>query len=128
MTSTGIPMKRRWSYGRVLGVTSAITVATLAVTSCWETDVDDNLHIRNETSEPVAVEYVLTSGERVDLDAHISLQSESLVFPPADPDVDGEPRCTTGPIIVRQGATEIQRFDPPVCYGEGLTLTVDGVR
>ena len=42
------------------------------------------------------------------------------MLPPA------ENRCTTEPIVALQGGKEIERFDPPFCYGSGRTLTVDG--
>lgn len=40
---------------------------------------------------------------------------------------DGDERfCTVLPIVILQGGKEIERFDPPICYGSGRTLTVDG--
>ncbi len=126
MTSTGIPMKRRWSYRRVLSVTVAITVATLAVTSCWETDVDDSLYIRNDSDLIVRVDYEWSSGERLPLLGALEPGEVSPLDPPVDPDVEVTSRCTTGPLIVSHEGEEVQRFNAPVCFEHGRTLTVDG--
>lgn len=120
--------ERRWRLAaeRISAVAGA--VALLAVLSaCLETDVNNELRIRNMTTAPIDVEYEMHSGERVRIISDLGLQDESLALPPNDPDVEGGGyKCTEGPLIVLQDGEEIERFDPPVCYGDGLTLTVDG--
>lgn len=101
------------------------TIAASLLAGC-ETDVDNSLHIRNSSGRAIDVEYELASGERVRVETEILPGRETLLLPPNDPDVDERERCTSGPLIVLQDGREIQRFEAPVCYGDGLTLDVDG--
>lgn len=112
--------------GTWVGMVVLVAACAVALSGCWETDVDDSLYIRNDSEAAVAVEYEWSSGERIPLLVSLEPDEERVLSPPADPDVEGSYKCTTGPLIVLQNGEEIMRFDPPVCYGEGLTLSVDG--
>ncbi len=103
-----------------------LMISAGVLSGCWETDAYDQLYVRNESAFVVGVEYEWSSGERIPLLVSLEPDEEQRIAPPVDPDGDGVNDCTTGPLIVLHDGEEIQRFDPPVCYGEGLTLTVDG--
>lgn len=110
---------------RLLRAAALLAVVGVAVASC-ETDVDNSLHIHNTTDEPITVTYELSSGEQVGGVGEVPPGRTRTISVPSDPDVEGEPRCTTGPLIIGQDGSEIERFEAPVCYGDGLTLDVDG--
>ena len=107
------------------GVVALVVVASSALPGCWETDAYDRLYVRNDSDVVVGVQYEWSSGERLPLLVSLEPGEEQRLAPPVDPEVDGVNDCTTGPLIVLRDGEEIQRFEP-VCYGDGLTLVVDG--
>jgi len=93
---------------------------------CWETENPRHLFIRNATDRPISVEIEQVSGKRILLLESLRPGGVRMALPPNDPDVEGVYRCTTGPVIAFQDGEEIERFEAPQCYEDGLTLTVDG--
>ena len=118
------PEPLRMRSRTILAAVLLVSVPTL--TSCWETAPDDYLRVRNETDRPIDVVVVRVSGERVGPGNGLRPGRGRIVNPRDDPDVDDEASCTTGPVIAFQDGEEIQRFEPPICFGDGLTLVVDG--
>lgn len=109
---------RRHRTRRPLGLSLLALTATVGLTGCPETDRDRNLYISNDTEAVVRMATVNEAGE----------VKGSLLIPPGGSYIMSPPaenECTTVPIVALQDGTEIERFDPPICYGSGRTLTVD---
>lgn len=101
-------------------------VVVTTLTSCWESDMVANaLRIRNATDRPIDVVVERVSGDQFVLVDGLRPRREQIVNPGDDPDAD-EGVCTSGPVIAFQDGEEIERFEPPVCFEDGLTLVVDG--
>lgn len=122
--SLPLPEPRRVPSRRILA--AVLVVSATISTSCWETAPDDYLRVRNETDRPIDVVVERVSGEQFGLENNLRPGQESIMNPRDDPDVDDEGSCTTGPVIAFQDGEEIQRFELPICFGDSLTLVVDG--
>ena len=119
------PLGRLQPVGARIGVTALAVLGPGTLNGCWETDSYDQLYVRNDSDVVVRVQYEWSSGERIPLLTSLEPGEERRIAPPVDPEADAVNDCTSGPLIVSRSGGEIQRFEPPVCYGEGLTLSVD---
>ena len=83
--------------------------SVVALGGCWETDVDDRLHLRNNTDAPIRFDFELRSGERTGMSSEVAPGDVRPVNVPNDPDLEGGgSKCTEDPLIVLQNGEEIE--------------------